>query len=96
MCFDAGSYRSRIQSRPTNIVPTLNNHIVEATPTVPVTPSTPVATAPSSRITQAFMAPPPVSIKSVHEFNTQQTIITNSQSTIAALTLTRNYILKRF
>ncbi|XKL59859.1 hypothetical protein PGB90_000875 [Kerria lacca] len=74
-----GSYRSRIQSRPTNIVPTLNNHIVEATPTVPVTPSTPVATAPSSRITQAFMAPPPVSIKSVHEFNTQQTIITNSQ-----------------
>ncbi|KAK7584317.1 hypothetical protein V9T40_005280 [Parthenolecanium corni] len=70
------SYRSRIQSRPTNIVPSLNNH-VEAAPTVPVTPSTPVATVPASRMTQAFM-PPPASSAKTHEVNAQQTFVMNN------------------
>lgn len=76
VCSIIGSYRSRIQSRPTNIVPSLNNH-VEAAPTVPVTPSTPVATVPASRMTQAFM-PPPASSAKTHEVNAQQTFVMNN------------------
>lgn len=78
-----GSYRTRIQSRPTNIMPpSMNNHqVLEATTTVPVTPSTPVATVPSTRITQAFMAPPPPPSvnKTAPEFSSQTTIVTNNQ-----------------
>lgn len=63
--------------------PSMNNHqVLEATTTVPVTPSTPVATVPSTRITQAFMAPPPPPSvnKTAHEFSSQTTIVTNNQS----------------
>lgn len=85
----AGSYRSRVASRPTNIMPpALNNHITESASTVPVTPSTPVAANPP-RITQSFM--PPAIIKPIHDTNVVQTVnVTNTNTSTSTTTNASN------